>query len=340
MERQEREAFSAATRFQMAAKAQRALFPHFVTQVKSKTKAAAASRAVLKDLSFKYKQAEKAATLSHEEYKSTQRAALDGKQHWSKLQSCATVNSITAQRGRLRTAMKEAAGEVHKYQEKARYFQNVYKTNHAAEVKASKKVHVARQSVNAAHKDLLKVAADADKAFRKQEIRKEERNSWAAQASNALDWSEKAMLKARTKGAEEELGEAAKATEKLHVKSSNVESRLKQAEATLELHSREEFEHRARAAAAQSEYESYEAKAKRESDRGENLQVEVDHLGDPTPIRKAECDDDGSTSVHLSTAWKKEMLRNLVAYYLNKNGHIPAGKDYLPGVKGRSPGKT
>jgi len=335
MKRQEREAFSAATRFQMAATAQRALFPHFTTQVKEKTKAAAASRAVLKDLNGKYATALKAAKISHEVFESTKQAQLDGKQHWEKLQSCAKVNSVAAERAHLRNTMKTAVGAAHKYQEKARYFKSVSDSNKSEEAAAHKHVREARTAVTQIHRELFQVAAQADKAFRKEEIRKEERNSWAAEASNALDFAAKAMLKARTKGAEEELGEAAKQTEKMHEKSSTVEERLNEAERTLESASRKEFGHHARSVAATSEYESYEAKATRESNYGEKLQVLVDNLGDPMPIRKAECDDDGTTSVHLSVAWKKEMLRNLVAFYLKKNGHEPHGPGYLPEVKGK-----
>lgn len=335
MERQEREAFSAATRFQMAATAQRALFPHFTTQVKEKTKATAASRAILKDLNAKYATALKSAKISHEVYKSTKQAQLDGKQHWKKLQSCAQVNSIAAERAHLRSTMKTAAGAAHKYQEKARYFKSLSESNKSQEAAAHKRVREARQAVTLIHKELFQVAAQADKAFRKEEVRKQERNSWAAEASNALDFAAKAMLKARTKGAEEELGEAAKETEKMHEKSSTVEDRLNEAERNLESASRKEFGHHARAVAAMSEFESYEAKATRESNSGEKLQVLVDNLGDPMPIRKAECDNDGTTSVHLSVAWKKEMLRNLVAFYLKKSGHEPHGPGYLPEVKGK-----
>ena len=235
----------------------------------------------------------------------------------------------------MRNTMKTAVGAAHKYQEKARYFKSVSDSNKSEEAAAHKHVREARTAVTQIHRELFQVAAQADKAFRKEEIRKEERNSWAAEASNALDFAAKAMLKARTKGAEEELGEAAKQTEKMHEKSSTVEERLNEAERTLESASRKEFGHHARSVAATSEYESFEAKATRESNYGEKLQVLVDNLGDPMPIRKAECDDDGTTSVHLSVAWKKEMLRNLVAFYLKKNGHEPHGPGYLPEVKGK-----
>merc|ERR1712216_315549 len=246
-------------------------------KVKATVHAASQSKAVLMDASENLKIAQHAAQLTHDELIATKRAQLDGTKHWEHLQTCTKVRRIDAKKYHLHKQIKDAVGAAQRYQEKAAHFKQIIDTQTAAEGKAQLAESRYSVSTDRMHQRLLKVSQKADMAWKRQKVLEEERDSWASQAKNALGM-EKGLLEKRADGAQLELGEAQKTAAKQHDGLQAVQSQLVKSEAILRHASRQVFQHSARAKAAKAEYETLEAKAKRESERGERLQIELDRV--------------------------------------------------------------
>jgi len=325
MKQQQEDAITAATRFTLAAKAERAEFPRVTAKVRARVKAAAKARAALRDVSQRLKFAQQAAKLTAEQLDSTKRARVDGRKHWQHLQVCNQVNRIGAQQAELRHEIERVTLATQSYQTKIKHFEQIRSSQHSLAAKAKNQMHEMQQEVTIAHKKWLRASQDADKAWRHKKVKETEKVQWDAQVANVLARTEeKGLLEQRAKGAELELQKASREAKETQVNLKTSGEVLERLEAALRKLSREQFGHAARAKAALAEKTSLETKARKESQRGESLQVELDNVSQPDPRRKAECNGNTGPGPKLSAAWKQETLRNLVSFYLHKhkNEHV------------------
>ena len=140
---------------------------------------------------------------------------------------------------------------------------------------------------------------------------------------------ESGILKTRLQGADKKLKGVATEAGVQHQKLEKAAADLDAKERQLRLVSRKVLLHMARSKAADAEEQTLEAQARRASETGEKLQVQLDQLTKPDPIAQQHCEEDAGSGVHLSKAWKREMLRNLVSFYLH-NGKKKASYNPPP----------
>merc|ERR1712070_405926 len=136
-----------------------------------------------------------------------------------------------------------------RYQQKLKHFTQIMKAQQSHSMVAEKSVRAAKAKVVQLHKRLLAASADADKAWRHQKLAEEEQASWKSQAANALDASEKGLLKERAKGATLKLAKASEAAKAKRKDMATVEVALTNMETKLRQHSRSVFQHDTRAKA-------------------------------------------------------------------------------------------
>lgn len=323
LKRQTQDAFAAATRFTLAAKAERALFPHYTAKVMETVKAAQRSKALLSDMTAQLRLASKAYKVTKAELAATKRGKLDGTKHWKQLKACSSVRRAAADASSMRQQMKQRAQGAQRAQEQGNHFRQISQSKKSLWRKAKKEADNLQSSVRAAHRSLLLVSKQADEAWQMQKVAEEARNMWSEMSHNAGETMESGILKTRLKGADTKYKGAATKAGALHTKLEKAGASLAAKERKLRAVSRQVLLHMARSKAADAEYQALEAQAKRESEEGERLQVQLDQLTKPDPLMQQQCDEDAGSGVHLSKAWKKEMLRNLVSFYLHNGKKKP-----------------
>merc|ERR1711871_1504002 len=216
--RQTQEAFAAATRFTLAAKAERALFPHYTAKVMQTVKAAQQSKALLAELTAKLKLASKAQKVTEQELVATKRSKLDGTNHWKQLKACSNVRGADADAAALRTQMKQASQSAQQSQEQANHFRQTSQSKRSLWRRAKKEEDRLQESVRQAHRKLLMVSKQADEAGQRQKVAEEARNMWSEMSHNAGETMESGILKIRLKGADQKLKKAATEASVTHTK--------------------------------------------------------------------------------------------------------------------------
>jgi hypothetical protein len=318
MKMEEDESLAAATRFILAAKALRAEFPHFAAKLKARNAQMAKARAAAGIATEHAADADKMAKLAAEELHGTHAARIAGKKHWQRLRACALVSHNAAKRASLRTRIKKAAAATQDYQSRAAKFKHIAHAQKQLASTARNNAAASARKVRSMQQEEHEAARRAQEAEQQQDIRKVEQHSWAEQEQNTMQYAEKALMRGRAAKASKELGEAVKSAQAARVKEANLALVLHNMRKTQRTWTRKEIRHHARSTTALEDYRTLRSKAKQESAHGEKLQVDLDHVSVPTPMKQAECDAQAGTGPKVSKAWRRSTLKNLVAYYVAK----------------------
>lgn len=93
---------------------------------------------------------------------------------------------------------------------------------------------------------------------------------------------------------------------------------LSQAESSLRLLRQRAVQHEAGMVAAKDEFASLRAKARKESSRGEKLEIDLNHVSQPKLSVDVVCEgDEEGVAPRVSRRWQKATLKSLVNYYVH-----------------------